>query len=194
MGYPNTHMRAALFGAIVFASGPGLAGGGGDNLPPVFSLTGAPGQGGTTTASYTPGLGRSSSTASETVKVVGPGFDAAVTVDADASANNHLIGRSTSAVTGGYGGVAGNGSVSVTNTNVAESFLKGSNGISESESTVYVTVTVNGRSYVVAEEVAIALARSTQFGSSTAAYSNSGVNPLGGGYSSTQVIASKGSR
>ena len=134
MGYPNTHMRAALFGAIVFASGPGLAGGGGDNLPPVFSLAGAPGQGGTTTASYTPGLGRSSSTASETVKVVGPGFDAAVTVDADASANNHLIGRSTSAVTGGYGGVAGNGSVSVTNTNVAESFLKGSNGISESES------------------------------------------------------------
>jgi hypothetical protein len=73
----------------------------------------------------------------------------------------------------------------------AVSLLKGGNEISKGISVVYVTVVLNGRSYVMAEDVAIALARSSQFGSSAASFV-AGSNQLqSGGYSATTVISSK---
>ncbi len=186
-------MPGVLLGLFILA-GPAFAGEGGGYpqaaLPPLAAIV----QNGTGTVSYTPGTGTAFSTSTETVDVQGSGFAYSGTVGADATASNSPVSRSSFATTGGSGAATGKGPLSVTNAGEAMTFQKGMNGISISEATVYVTVTVNGRQYVVAQEMAMALARTTQFGSSTATYA-AGSLPAGGAYTSTQVITSKaGSR
>jgi hypothetical protein len=86
------------------------------------------------------------------------------------------------------------GDVSVDNTSATATMVKGQNTLSVGQAVTEAAITVNGKTYVVAKEVATALARSTQYGSSTAvsvdgAFSGSGVGTTG-----SYIAASRGSR
>ena len=84
----------------------------------------------------------------------------------------------------------GNTPISVTSTNFSETFAKGAFSISLGEASLYATVTVNGRQYLVAKELAVALSRGTPSGTSASTYV-SATSPDGGSYSTTQVIVTK---
>src|SRR5208282_2590936 len=149
------------------------------------------GQGGNGVASYS--RRNTSAVAGEVVSVSGGGIDYTGTEIAIASASSTQDARSAVVVAGGIGAGSSGAGITVTNTETAVSFLKGSNIIAEGKSETLATIKVNGQTYVVAEEVAIAVARSTQFGSSSAASVDSSVSPTGNGYAVTQVITTKAS-
>jgi len=73
-------------------------------------------------------------------------------------------------------------------------FTKGGNSIGKTRSNTHTTIMVNGEPVIVSDEMAAAVSRITQFGSSAAAIANSNVEAAGGAYSVNQVNTSKGSR
>lgn len=178
-----------LIGLLAIAPGPAFAeGGGGYPQTPFLPNTQGPGN---AAVSYTPGPGVAYAWTTEVIDVRNANFSFTGLVEAGASAVNSLAGRLSFAFSGGEGLATGNGPLSVTNTNTAWSFLKGSNSISVSESTLYVTVIVNGRPVVVAEEVALALSRATKFGTSAAVEVEAPVLTTGGSFAATAVAVSK---
>ena len=85
--------------------------------------------------------------------------------------------------------------VTVDSNSYSFSFAKGPASISWAETTTVVTVVINGKTYAVAREVAMALARGTQFGASSVVEVDGTLLLPGSGYTTTPVAASKsGSR
>jgi hypothetical protein len=72
--------------------------------------------------------------------------------------------------------------------------MKGGNSISVGQATTMVTVVIDGKTYVVVKEIATALARSSQFGSSAAVEVQGSLSTPGNGYSTTQLATSKSAR
>ena len=84
--------------------------------------------------------------------------------------------------------------VSVTSNSYAVSALKGTNSIAVGQAITTVSVVINGKACVVAKEIATALARSGQFGSSAYVDVQGSVASQGNGYSTTSVTTSKSGR
>jgi hypothetical protein len=84
-------------------------------------------------------------------------------------------------------------SVIVDSSSASVSFTKGGASLVAGKSMTEATIMINGKPYVVAQELAIAFARATQFGSSSAVEVEGTLTLAGSGYSSAPVAASKGS-
>ena len=82
--------------------------------------------------------------------------------------------------------------VTVDSNSYSMSFGKGTASLSWGNPTTEATVVINGKTYVVAKEVAIAFARGTQFGGSSLVEVEGVLSMPGNGYSTTPVAASKG--
>ena len=129
-----------------------------------------------------PDQGFAQSQAAVTVNASGDGYTLRSTVGGAAKAGNlsstvAVWGTTTVETT-----VPGN--VSVDNTSVTATMVKGQNTLSVGRAVTETTITVNGKTYVVAKEMATALARATQYGSSTAvavegAFSGPGIGSTG---------------
>jgi len=89
---------------------------------------------------------------------------------------------STTTVTG-----SGNSQIIESSTASSTGFSKGSNSITKAMSATQTTVVINGQTYAVAKEVAIAVARNTNFGSSAAVGIEATVS---NGAESTMAVAS----
>lgn len=186
------YFGAALFGLAMFAAGPALAGGGsGFQLPDLVPGT-EPVQSSGASGALGTGFGTTYSWAAETVDVHSSSYSFYGTVEANGAASNTPAGVGSAVAAGGYGVAAENGNtpISVTSTNFSETFAKGAFSISLGEASLYATVTVNGRQYLVAKELAVALSRGTPSGTSASTYV-SATSPDGGSYSTTQVIVTK---
>jgi hypothetical protein len=81
--------------------------------------------------------------------------------------------------------------VSVNSNSLSWSFDKGAASLSWGQSTTEVTVVINGKTYVVAQELAIAFARATQFGASSWAEAEGTLSLPGSGSSPVPVAAGK---
>ena len=132
---------------------------------------------------------RDTATASEAVTVELSSNGATVLATSGANAQNGIGGStasawSTTTVTG-----SGNTQIIEASTASSTGFSKGSNSISKSLSVTETTVVVNGQTYTVAKEVAMAVARNTNFGSSAAVGIETSVN--GSAESPIQVGSSK---
>ncbi len=138
------------------------------------------------------GSGNTAARAGETVTVSGAGFDYTGTAGATASTQTQAGQTVVSVVLGGSGGGASKAGVSVTNTETVTSFTKGSNTLEQGRSETLATIHVNGHAYVVVDEVAAAVARTTQFGSASAAAVDTSVSSANG--YSAPVTAAKGAR
>jgi hypothetical protein len=143
-------------------------------------------------ASSEQGQGSTKSVATDTISVTGPGLAYNGQVQANASGSVSPSIHEATSLTGGNGAAAGTGPLSVTELSLGNAFYKGGAGISKSESVLLVTIEVNGKPYVVAEEVALALARNTQFGTAGAALAGGSIASLPAGYVSGQIVSSKG--
>ena len=84
---------------------------------------------------------------------------------------------------------SGNSRIVESSTAFSTGFSKGSSSITKAMSATETTVVINGQTYAVAKEVAIAVARNTGFGSSAAVGIEATVN--GGAESTIQVTSSK---
>lgn len=187
----GVYRTAALIGLLLFATGPVSAEGGGGFAQPAFSADARAVQTGTGTMFSAPGANSAYGWAAETVDVHGAGFSFSGTVGAVARGSSFPDGASSTGASGGYGAAtAGGNPVGVTSENAVASFSKGQFSITGSEATLYVTVTVNGRTYLVAKEVAAALSRATQFGNASSSYAGAS-GPEWGGYSTVQVATTK---
>ncbi len=89
--------------------------------------------------------------------------------------------------------VKGDGISIISDTN-AVVLQKGDNLIGRSRTETTTKLTVNGQTYTVADEVAVAVARATQFGSSAAAAVESGGPGFGNAYSGPVTASKPGSR
>ena len=110
------------------------------------------------------GYGTSSSWAAETVDVHATNYTFSGSIVAAGSASSSADGLGSSAGVGTAGTVTGDGSgpVSTTSTSILQSLSKGDYSITVGKSTLFATITVNGREYLVAKEVAVALSRATR--------------------------------
>jgi hypothetical protein len=81
------------------------------------------------------------------------------------------------------------GTTSVNSTSLTTSYTKGFNSISKTKA-IGRTIIVNGQAYVVAEEVAIAVARATKFGATAAVSVDASVS--GNGHFTSQIATNKG--
>jgi hypothetical protein len=86
------------------------------------------------------------------------------------------------------------GGLSITSDTNAVVFQKGDSLIGRSRTETTTKITVNGQTYIVAEEVAMAVARATQFGSSAAASVESGGPGFGNSYSGPVTAGKPSSR
>ena len=84
-------------------------------------------------------------------------------------------------------------SVTVNSSSTSASFTKGGASLAAGKSVTEATITINGKPYVVARELAMAFARSTRFGSSSAVEVEGTLTLAGSGYSAAPVAATKGS-
>ncbi len=84
--------------------------------------------------------------------------------------------------------------VTVDSNAITHTIAKGRNSISKGRSATQVTIVINGKKYAVAREVAIAIARATQFGTSAAVEVEGTLWTRSSGYSAIPVASSKGSR
>jgi len=112
---------------------------------------------------------------------------------ANASVQETASGFAASAAGGnGTTASAGQGGITTSSDSTTTIFTKGNNALVKSRTETLTEITINGRTYLVAKEVAIAVARGTEFGVSAAAlYEGSA---LGNAYSQTQVTSTKGTR
>ena len=139
-----------------------------------------------------PAQGFAQSEAEVTVNASGDGYTLGSTVGGAAAAGNlsstvTVWGTTTVKTT-----VPGN--VSVDNTSVTATMVKGQNTLSVGRAVTETTITVNGKTYVVAKEMATALARATQFGSSTAVAVEGAFSGPSIGSTGNYITASRGSR
>jgi len=197
MHRPNRlRLTCCSFSVLFLASASiaALAGGGSSFADSSPTPQGLFGQGANGVVSYAPVGGNSSAAASETVDVSGAGVDYTVRVDAGAAGETSQNGGSASSVVGGTGNANGSGGIAVMNSERATSFTKGGNAIQKGTAETRVTIKVNGQTYVVVDDVATAVARMTQYGSSAAVSVDASATPIGNGYTVSQIITSKGSR
>jgi len=114
-------------------------------------------------------------------------------IHANASVQETANGFTPSGSADGYAVAStAQGSVTTSSGSGSTSFTKGGNAIAKSRTETLTKITVNGRTYLVAQEIAIAVARGSQFGVSAAAASESTLP--GNAYSQAQVISTKGAR
>ena len=99
--------------------------------------------------------------------------------EAGAYAQSGPGGNSATVSVGSYGAGSGR-SVTVSNSETATSFVKGTNVIAKGRSETVTKIDIGGNRYVVADELAIAVARASQFGATAAANLESGVAVAGG--------------
>ena len=133
--------------------------------------------------------GHEQATASETVTVDLSGNGVTVLATSGGNAQGGIgsaasTAWSTTTVTG-----SGNSRIIESSTALSTGFSKGSNSITKAMSATETTIVVNGQTYAVAKEVAIAVARNTGFGSSAAVGVEASVS--GGADSTIQVASSK---
>ncbi|MGO9543636.1 MAG: hypothetical protein ACLPPF_02430 [Rhodomicrobium sp.] len=115
-------------------------------------------------ASYSP-RGYSGSADSVTVTASGDGFSVTSTTGAEAGAGGlSSVATVWSATTVQTGGLVGE---TVSSASLTETFTKGAASLSLGTSTTEASIIINGKTYVVAQELAIAFARATQFGASS---------------------------
>jgi hypothetical protein len=168
----NTIVTAFLLGSLAFASAPAGAQGllsGGDS-------------------SNSQGYGSASSTSGITTTVTGPnGLDYTGSLGIAVSAGSSPSATGSSAVTGGYGGGSSDGTLTVTDTNSTESIQKGPASMSAGVSILMATEAVNGKTYPVAVDVAVGVARTTPFGSVANTFVIGGGFPAAGGITSTVI-------
>ncbi len=131
--------------------------------------------------------GREPATASEAVTVEVSSNGAAVVATSGSNAQGGIgsaasTAWSTTTVTG-----SGNSQIIESSTAFSTGFSKGPNSITKSASSTETAVVINGQTYAVAKEVAIAVARNTSFGSSAAVGIEATVN---GGLDFTMQVAS----
>lgn len=118
----------------------------------------------------------------------------ATTTAAAATTGNAVIAGAGNAVDVQF---PANAKVTVDGTSTANSeFIKGGNSIADSKSVTTVTVTINGKPYAVATEVAMAVARLTAQGASSSTATATGTLSLGGdasaaGTPGVPIIAAK---
>jgi hypothetical protein len=174
------HMNRSLYVAAVLlgsAMGPAFAEGGSG-----FSTFMSAGQ--------APGAGSSSQDVAVGTSAQGDRYTYNGGAEAGAYAQSGPAGNSASVNVGSYG-AAGGSTVTVQNSETATSFVKGSNVIAKGQSVTQTRIYIGGNQYVVADEVAIAVARSSQFGATAAAGVETGIGTVGGS-SGGQVAAGKG--
>ncbi len=186
--------KTALLGILVIAAGPALAGGGiGNQLPDWVPGTDQVQQS-RSSAAFNSGAGETTSVTGGQVSVDGPNgysYDGAI-VAYGLATNTPSLSESSAVMANSGAATAGDGTapVAVISNNFSQSFSKGDFSISLGESELYTTVTINGRQYLVAREVAVALSRATPAGTSASTYVGSTVVD-GGSYTGTQVLVSK---
>ena len=165
----------ALFTMGILATGPAAAGGG---FPePGIDIVSA----------YSTGREPATASGAVTVELSGNGVAVLATSGADAQGvigSTAATAWSTTTVKG-----SGNSQIVESSTSSSTAFSKGSNSISKSLAATETTVVINGQTYAVAKEVAMAVARNTSFGSSAAVGIEATVN--GGSESTIQVSSSK---
>ncbi|MGO9475555.1 MAG: hypothetical protein ACLPWS_19445 [Rhodomicrobium sp.] len=129
-----------------------------------------------------------------TADVSGDGFNIISTVGGAAAAKGSCAGVWSTVTLLGTVDVQASVPANLTAITSAETttFSKGGNSISYGIATTEATVVINGQTYAVAKELAIAVARATQFGSS-AAVEVDGTLSLPGSGSPSPVSTSKGS-
>jgi len=178
----RTLIPSALALSLPWCAPAAFAGGGFSE--PVFvqqSQTGA-------TASYS-ARGNSISTDSVTINASGDGFNLTSTTGAEGASSHIASGVVVWDTTTVQTSVPA--SVTVDSNSFSLSFIKGAASLSWGESATEVTVVINGKTYVVAQELAIAYARASQFGTSSAVEVEGTLSLPGGGVSSTPVAAGK---
>jgi hypothetical protein len=137
------------------------------------------------------GPGSAIASVTDTITLSGPSLSYTGTIGAAGAVAAAKSSNQGGAITGGTGAAAGAG-VTVTEQGYAQNFYKGGNSISKSESVLYVTIIgPDGKPHTVAEEVALAYARSTQFGGTAGAFAGGNV---AAGYTASQVLSSKPGR
>jgi hypothetical protein len=133
--------------------------------------------------------GHQPATASDAVTLELSGNGATVLATSGANAQSGIgsaasAAWSTTTVTG-----SGNTQIIESSTALSTGFSKGPNSITKAMSATETTVVINGQTYAVAKEVAMAVARNTGFGSSAAVGIEASVS--GGAESTIQVASSK---
>ena len=132
------------------------------------------------------------SQAAVTVNASGDGYTLSSTVGGAADAGNLSSTVTVWGATTVKTSVPGD--VSVDNTSMTATMVKGQNTLSVGKAVTETTITVNGKTYVVAKEVATALARSTQYGSSTAVSVDGALSGPAIGSTGSYITASRGGR
>jgi hypothetical protein len=135
--------------------------------------------------------GHKTAAVSETVTVdlSGNGVELTATAGGDAAAGQSIGSAATTRNTSTAKTTNGNSKIVQNSASLSTGFSKGGNSITKSRSTAETIVSVNGKTYAVANEVAIAVARNTKFGSSAAVGVEASVS--GGANSSVDVAAAK---
>jgi hypothetical protein len=178
---PRLIPRVPTAAAIVFLSLSNAAQAGGGFPDPAFAGS---------ASVYSSGQHATGAGGSVTVDVEGDGIEVTSTTGAEANAGHRLasvgVWDTTSVST-----KTSAGSVTVDSTSLTVAFSKGVNSIAKGESITEVAVTMNGNTYLVSREVALAFARSTQFGSTSAVEVDASGTPIPGGNSTTLVSTSK---
>lgn len=184
--------EAVLIGLFAFGASPVFAEGGIGFQPPDFVPGTEQVQSSKGSGTSNAGFGQTYSWAATTVDVSASNYSFTGTVDALGYASNAHNNVENLVLAGGSGSASGSGSAGLTvaNVDMVQSFSKGPFSIILGESSLYATVTVNGRQYLVAKELAVALSRATPNGNSASTYV-SATTVDGGAYTSTQVNVSK---
>jgi hypothetical protein len=145
-------------------------------------------QGKSETFSFAPG--KQTALASDTITITaqGDGYNVIMTAGATAAAGNIAsavgVWNTTTAQT--------IGDVAVTSSSATNTFSKAGRSISKGVTSTEATVTVNGQVYAVAQELAFALARSTEYGSTAAVQVEGMLATPVNSYSSAPVASAKG--
>jgi hypothetical protein len=137
--------------------------------------------------------GRGTASVSETVTVhlSGGGADHTASAGGDAAAGSSIGSTAASSNTATVRAADASSTIIENSVSYSTGFSKGGNSIAKSHTASETTVQVNGNTYAVVKEVAIAAARNTQFGSSAAVGVDASVTGGAGASTSVEVAASK---
>jgi hypothetical protein len=123
-----------------------------------------------------------------TVNLNGNGIDLTASTGADADGghgSSSVTGWNTTTVTT----TSGNTEIIENTTSLSTGFSKDGGSVTRSKTVSETTVIINGKTYAVVDEVAIAVARNTKFGSSAAVGVDASVS--GGAGGATEVTVTK---
>jgi hypothetical protein len=179
----RTPILPALAVSIPLFAPAALAGGG-------FSEPGFVQQSNTGFTANSSPRGSSVSADSVTITASGEGFSLTSTTNAEGIAGHLASAAAVWDTTTVQTNVPAN--VTVQSNSYTFSFDKGNASLAGGESTTVTTVVINGKIYAVAQELALALARATQFGATSAVEVEGTLTLLpGGGGVAAPVAASK---